>query len=189
MAIGPRASVHKLVQAVVIHRWTWAFSSERSEGRVSPLCSRLRVKLPRDSDNCYTSHSCRHASRRSTEDRTGPKLCRHTQKTGSCPQSHVHSQMPTYNKPNVASDQPCSCSATFHTSTLRGYPRPGLRETAYHRLSQSGAFSGGWVPEGPGGKLALCPHSRGTSPSATAGQPSSAHLPPTRGHRHQLGLL
>ena len=127
---------------------------------------------------------------RTIGDRIGSELCRHTQETaGSCLQSHIHSQMPTYNKPNVASDRPCSCSGTCHTSTLPGYLRPGLRETAYHKLRQSRAFSRGWAPEGPDAKLALCPHSRGKPPSATAGQPSSTHLSSTRGHGHQLGLL
>lgn len=47
VAIRPRASVHKLFQAVVIHRWTWAFSSGRNQGQVSPFCPRLCIKLPR----------------------------------------------------------------------------------------------------------------------------------------------
>ena len=197
MAIGPRALVHKLVQAVVIHRWTWAFSSGRNQGQVSPLCPRLCIKLPlQERATITTQHppddTCLSPPPRprTIGDRIGSELCRHTQETaGSCLQSHIHSQMPTYNKPNVASDRPCSCSGTCHTSTLPGYLRPGLRETAYHKLRQSRAFSRGWAPEGPDAKLALCPHSRGKPPSATAGQPSSTHLSSTRGHGHQLGLL
>lgn len=46
VAIGPRASVHKLVQAVVIHRWTWAFSSERSEGRKIPSVPGFALSSP-----------------------------------------------------------------------------------------------------------------------------------------------
>lgn len=189
VAIRPRASVHKLVQAVVIHRWTWAFSSGRNQGQVSPFCPRLCIKPPRKGEGQSLHITLLMCPRHTIGDRIGSELCRHTQETGSCLQSHIHSQMPTYNKPNVASDRPCSCSGTCHTSTLPGYLRPGLRETAYHKLRQSGAFSRGWAPEGPGAKLALCPHSRGMPPSATAGQPSSAHLSPTRGQWHQLGLL
>lgn len=57
VAIGPRASVHKLVQAVVIHCWTLEFSSERNQGQVIPRCPNRYVKLPaeRATVTLYTS--------------------------------------------------------------------------------------------------------------------------------------
>ena len=56
-AIGSRASVHKLIQAVVIHCCTLEFSSERNQGQVIPLCPKLYVKLPAESATVtlYTS--------------------------------------------------------------------------------------------------------------------------------------
>ena len=117
----PQVSVHKLVQAVVIHCWTLEFSSERGQGQAILLCPGcdappLRATISLQVTSLVTGvHP-------STGDRIHSSLHMDTKKAGSCLQSHIPSQVSLSNRPHLASDWRRSCSIKHlpHLNTLQG---------------------------------------------------------------------